>query len=227
MFQCILGELQGGKEELKVPLLGGRVDVDGRHNHRHGQSEADEREADGGAALAAAAPAARAAGAEAAATALTHRSLDDPGNQKVSYSIQEDAKILLNVKFLYMYEIIPCFLRLAHVNPYLTFQKLISDGVDGEYLAESRTQTRRAIETLCSAAVVKLASARHPKPSLPSPQELSQRKSFPPLPLTHSLSFSLLGVLSLPTPPRRSSSWLPFAPVPPSFPSVSDVKKDA
>ena len=98
----------------------------------------------------------------------------------------------------YMYEIIPCFLRLAHVNSYLTFQKLISDGVDGEYLAESRTQTRRAIETLCSAAVVKLASARHPKPSLPSPQELSQRKSFPPLPLTHSLSFSLLGVLSLP-----------------------------
>ena len=126
-----------------------------------------------------------------------------------------------------MYEIIPCFLRLAHVDPYLTFQKLISDGVDGEYLAESRTQTRRAIETLCSAAVVKLASARHPKPSLPSPQELSQRKSFLPLPLTHSLSFSLLGVLSLPTPPRRSSSWLPFAPVPPSFPSVSDVKKDA
>ena len=101
-----------------------------------------------------------------------------------------------------MYEIIPCFLRLAHVDPYLTFQKLISDGVDGEYLAESRTQTRRAIETLCSAAVVKLASARHPKPSLPSPQELSQRKSFLPLPLTHSLTHSpSRSLVSSPSPP--------------------------
>ena len=96
MFQCILGELQGGKEELKVPLLGGRVDVDGRHNHRHGQSEADEREADGSAALAAAAPAARAAGAETAATALTHRSLEDPGNRKF-VRFREDAQILINV----------------------------------------------------------------------------------------------------------------------------------
>ena len=105
MFQCILGELQGGKEELKVPLLGGRVDVDGRHNHRHGQSEADEREADGGAALAAAAPAARAAGAEAAATALTHRSLEDPGNRKF-VRFREDAQILINVKFSNTNEII-------------------------------------------------------------------------------------------------------------------------
>ena len=119
---------------------------------------------------------------------------------------------------------LPCFLKLAHVDPYLTLQKLISDGVDGEYLAKSRTQTRRAIETLCSAAVVKLASARHPKPSLPSPQELSQRKSFLPLPPTRSPPRSWV---SSPSPPRRSSSWLPFAPVPPSFPSVSDVKKDA
>ena len=80
MFQGVLGELQDGKEELEVPVPGGRVDVDRRHDDRHGQGETDEREADGGAALAAAAPAARAAGAEAGAAALTHRAKDDPGN---------------------------------------------------------------------------------------------------------------------------------------------------
>ena len=56
---------------MEVPVLGGRVDVDGRHDDRHGQGQSHEREADCGAALAAAAPATRAAGA--AAAALTHR----------------------------------------------------------------------------------------------------------------------------------------------------------
>ena len=78
MFEGVLGELQDGKEEPEVPVLGGRVDVDGRHDDRRRQGETDEREADGGAALAAAAPA---AGAAAAAAPLTHRCKDGPGNQ--------------------------------------------------------------------------------------------------------------------------------------------------
>ena len=94
---------------------------------------------------------------------------------------------------------LPCFLRLAHVDPYLTLQKLISNGVDGEYLAESRTQTRRAIGTLCSAAVVKLASAPQALPPFSPKSFLKERAFFP----SHSLTLSsLLGVLlSLPSPP--------------------------
>ena len=78
MFQGVLRELQDGKEELEVPVLGGRVDVDRRHDDRYGQGKTDEREADGGAALAAATPAARVAAA-AAAAALPHHAQIRPG----------------------------------------------------------------------------------------------------------------------------------------------------
>ena len=85
MLESVLGQLQDGKEEFEVSLLGGRVDVDRRHDDRHGQNEADEREADGGATLAAATPAARVAGAAGAAAALTHHAQNQPGNQAAHF----------------------------------------------------------------------------------------------------------------------------------------------
>ena len=113
--------------------------------------------------------------------------------------------------------------KVCTLQPYLTFQKLISDGFEGEYLAESRTQTRCAIETLCPAAVVKLASAAQ---ALPSPQELSQRKSFLPLPLT------LLLALGCPLPPLPAAHLVgclsrPFHLLSPPFQTLRRMRDNA